>query len=528
MQDMHSEAVRARIQGFMDARGFPKQWSPEEYSGYFDKIFGDNKERQRNYISHILSDERVRLTVGNRVLSAMMASDRTRAVFTTNFDRVVEQAYADVSGRALNAFHLEGPTAALQALNQEEFPLYIKLHGDFRYDSVKNLTDDLIEQNRTLAKTFLACASRFGLIVAGYSGRDESVMAMLREALEQPNPFPNGLFWTEIKGAHVMPAVAELIKRANAKGVLSATIDIDTYDTMLLRLWRNLDNKPADLDAKVRRSTATEVCISMPPAAGARPLIRLNALPVRSLPTAAAIVRTKRPVEWKELKDLERDSGRRVIFTKGTHILAWGSNEDISKALGDNFSATELFNLPAVSDGPEQLYIKGFLEEGLITALARGRPLIPRATRNGGILIANRTARDTSSLASIKSKVGALFGPVPKLMTPATEEHPKPEPLFWAEALRVSLNWRDGSPWLVIDPDVWIWPPRGRELARDFLDGRRRGRFNNRYNELVSAWIDVIFGQRDGAIDLSVSLEGTNAPTFTINSQTAHSWRHKA
>lgn len=528
LQDMHSDAVRTRIQSFMDARGFPEQWSPEEYSGYFDKIFGADKARQRNYLSRILAEDRVRLTVGNRVLAAMLAGDMARAVFTTNFDPVVERAYAEVSGRALQAFHLDGSTAVVQALNQEEFPLYVKLHGDFRYDSIKNLTADLVEQDRQLTTALLACASRFGLVVAGYSGRDKSIMAVLAKAIEQPNAFPAGLFWAEIKGARVLPAVTDLIERAKAKGVTAAVIDIDTYDTLMLRLWRNLENRPADLDAKVRRSTIAGVSIPMPPTRGTRPLLRLNALPVRSLPQQAVTIRTKKAVEWKELKALEREVGRRVIFTKGREVLAWGSDEDIAAALGDNFLGTAPFDLPANPDGPDELYIKGFLEEGLVTALARGRPLIARSTRTGGILIADRNSRDASSLAPVKSKAGGLFGPIPGLMTPATEEFPTPEPLFWAEALRISLSWRNGSPWLVIDPDVWVWPPRGRELARDFLDGRRRGRFNNRYNDLISAWIDAIFGTRTGAVDLSVTLGGTNPPAFTIGSQTAHSWKQTA
>ena len=190
LQDIHNDAVRVRIQSFMDARGFPAQWSAEEYSGYFDKLFGTDKERQRNYLSRVLAEDKVALTVGNRVQAAMLSAGYTRALFTTNFDPVVERAYAEVSGRFLTAYHLEGSHAALQALNQEDYPLYVKLHGDFRYDSVKNLTTDLATQNVQLAKCLLAASGRFGLIVAGYSGRDESVMALIREAMIQPNPFP--------------------------------------------------------------------------------------------------------------------------------------------------------------------------------------------------------------------------------------------------------------------------------------------------------------------------------------------------
>jgi SIR2-like domain len=528
LQDMHNEAVQARIQSYMDARGFPALWSVEEYSGYFDKIFGADKERQRNYLKAILSEDRVRLTVGNRVMAAMLASGHMRALFTTNFDGVVERAFAEVSGRALTTYHLEGSVAALQALNNEGYPLYVKLHGDFRYDSIKNLTTDLLSQDQQLARCMVAAAARFGLIVAGYSGRDESVMALLNQALEQPNAFAAGLFWTAIRGARILPAVADLIAEAQARAIRVGIVEIETFDTLMLRLWRNIENKPAEYDQKVRRSVSAVVNIPVPAAGTARPLLRLNALPIRQLPRQTLRVETSRPVEWPELRDLQRKASRQAVLTKGAQILAWGDADEIGELFGDMLVALAPVDLPDPA-GPDALYVQGFLEEALACALARGRPLIARHHRQGGFLIADRNAPDQSALGPVKAKVGALAGPVPDLMTPATDAHPKREPLFWAEALRVSVTRKSGQWWLLVDPDIWIWPPRGRQLAIDFLEYRKRERFNNLYNDLLSAWIEVLFGKRDGPVTLSFSLSaGGNAasnPTFSVGSQTGFSRR---
>jgi hypothetical protein len=67
-QDMQNDAVRARIQSFMDSRGFPPLWAEDEYTTYFEKIFGDDKERQRAYLRATLAEDHVTLTVGNRVM----------------------------------------------------------------------------------------------------------------------------------------------------------------------------------------------------------------------------------------------------------------------------------------------------------------------------------------------------------------------------------------------------------------------------------------------------------------------------
>ena len=202
-QDLQSSAIRERIQAYMESKGFPEQWADQEYPRYFELIFGEDRERQRKYIRDALSDDKVRLTVGNRVFGALLAGGFSRIAFTTNFDTIVEKAVAEVGSTDLNVFHLEGPTAANNALNNEEYPLYCKIHGDFRYESIRNLPADLVEQNTALGTCFLNASQRFGVIVAGFSGRDDSVMRLFNAVLELPNPFPHGLFWTELKSHEI-------------------------------------------------------------------------------------------------------------------------------------------------------------------------------------------------------------------------------------------------------------------------------------------------------------------------------------
>lgn len=91
--------------------------------------------------------------VGNRVLGAMLSSGLSRIAFTTNFDSIVEKAVAEVSGNSLSAYPIEGSRSAVQALDNEEFPFYCKLHGDFRYDSVKNLAADLAAMPSSLRRS---------------------------------------------------------------------------------------------------------------------------------------------------------------------------------------------------------------------------------------------------------------------------------------------------------------------------------------------------------------------------------------
>src|SRR3984893_14958303 len=159
-QDVQLAAIRTRIQSYMLSKGFPDEGDPGEYTTYFEKVFEQDKERQRQYLIAILSEDKVTLSIGNRVLGALLATGRTRAVFTTNFDTVVERAVAEVAGRSVAAYHLEGAASASRALSNEEYPFYCKLHGDFRHETIRNLRDDLKTQNEDLSKALLTAYCR--------------------------------------------------------------------------------------------------------------------------------------------------------------------------------------------------------------------------------------------------------------------------------------------------------------------------------------------------------------------------------
>ena len=70
------------------------------------------------------------------------------------------------------------------------------------------------------------CSARFGLVVAGYSGRDESVMSTLEEGLAKKKPFPSGLFWLQRDGDRPADRVAGVdFDHAPRTGVNAAWID---------------------------------------------------------------------------------------------------------------------------------------------------------------------------------------------------------------------------------------------------------------------------------------------------------------
>jgi hypothetical protein len=527
-QDVQLNAVRTRIQSYMLSKGFPAEGDAAEYTTYFQKIFGDDKERQRQYLLRVLSEDKVTLSVGNRILGALLAMGQCRAVFTTNFDSVLERAVAEVSGRSLSAYHLESAKSANNALNSEEYPLYCKLHGDFRYDSIKNLKSDLAAQNADLSQCLTNAANRFGFIVAGYSGRDESVMQLMRSVLTTSNPFPHGLYWTIMKSGRVLPAVQQLIDDAKQAGVNAALIEIETFDALMLRLWRNLENKDTTIDAKVRRSQLATVSIPLP-RSGKGLVVGMNAVPITTLPEKCQALAFESPKEWSDLRAATRNTDGELIFTKSDTVLCWGKEALVRSQFTDLVSVLPHDISSKIDDIENNLHIKGFLGEAACRALVRGKPLLTRTTREASYLIADRHCSDLTPFDALQTAVGKLFGEVDGLFTPIDEEHPHPHKVAWAEAVRTSIDIVNGRCWLLLDPDVWIWPNRARKSATAFLDKRRGDRYNNAYNSLLNAWFALLLrdAEPNGEVKISAYEGGTVAetPSFTIHARSAFTRR---
>ena len=526
-QDIQNEIVKDRIQDFMTSRGFPNLWAEHEYPTYFQKIFGDDKERQRNYLKAILSEDNVSLSVGNRVMGGLISSGHIRAVFTTNFDSVIEKAMAQTVGEALSAYHLEGSVSANIALNNEEYPLYVKLHGDFRYESLKNLPKDLETQNEELSQCFINAANRFGFNVIGYSGRDDSTMALFRACLDSNNPFPHGLYWMGIKGAPVHPAVYELLELAQSKGVHADYVEIETFDALMLRLWRNIEDKPLHIDKKIRRGDKSTVFIPLPASGSANPLLRLNALPILSFPKQCLKLIFRSPKTWSDLREVQKEAPGNLIFMKTDAVWCWGLESNVKQAFREELTSVEQVDIPrdlaAVTNRP----IKSFVEKALCMALARGKSLLSRATRNKTFLIANSLTDDNNALHPLTEITGSVSGIVPGVFTPISDEYPQAEQVRWSEAAQVSLDVKDGNLWLTLNPDIWIWPYSAREISVDFMQRRRSDRFNKKFNDLINAWIRIIFGTNELNVEIEVSsyAEGGGAenPSFRFASRTAFS-----
>lgn len=519
--DINNKAIRGKIQAYLDSKGFPAQGSAEEYSFYFDLTFGEDYSSQQKYINRQLTSQNISLNIGHRVLAAFLEMGLTKIVFTTNFDEVIETAFSAVTGKSLAPFHLEGAYAALDALNAERFPIYAKMHGDFRYKSIKNLASDLLNNDKEIQMCFLAASNRYGVIVTGYSGRDANVMSMFSAALDQNNPFPQGLFWTTPRLSDVPDSVSTLIGAARVKGVRAHIIETGTFDIMLSKMWRQLPEKPNNLDLKVRTAKARLVSIPLPPSGEKYPILRTNALAITECPRQCGMVDYAVPMTFQELNDKMNEHRPNAILSYTDRILFWGNTSEIYKILDkEKVNAIEPYNFEdSIASIAQSGIIKSFFEQALARSLCLEKPLLLRRKNKTYYAVVNHEAVNNPLLQPLKDAVG--FKGKPGSITGLVSGLEK---TYWAEALSIKLEERNGTLWLLIRPDIWISPLSLREKATEFLRNKKIYRYNNQSYQLLDAWIRILFGFI-GAQDIQIACftDTDYVPSFRVNTRTAYS-----
>jgi hypothetical protein len=525
--DVGNKAIRARIQGYMDSQGYPPLWDPHEYSFYFNQMFGTDYGAQQRYLKEVLSTGKIASSIGHRVLASLLKMGKTRLIFTTNFDEVVETAYSAVAGASLPVFHLEGSYAAINALNADQFPLYVKLHGDFRYQSVKNLANDLLRNDKELQRCFVAAAARFGLIVSGYSGRDENVISMFKEAIDQNNAFPQGFYWSTPRITDVATGVINLIDYAQAKGVNAKLVQTGTFDEMLSKIWRNTSGKSADLNAKVRSATAKPAAITLPPSGNRYPILRTNALRISRLPEACAAITYEGEIDIGDMRSKLFEVQPDCTLAYTDRILFWGDRANTEKVLDPaRVRAVNTFKLDDLAKFiDESGIIKSFVEEAIAKALIVDKPLLLRRAKRTWYAVVKHDETNSEIFNVLRRTLGfnGGLGNISANIRGLAD-------VYWAEAVSIRVEERNGVLWLLLRPDIWISPLKARQEAAEFLRQRKLKRYNNQSYDLLSAWIGILVGSVGGPRSAElIAHPGSQYPaSFEINTRSAYSRRGTA
>lgn len=487
--DIQIQPIRKKVQEFCDSKGFPYEYEDNEYSFYFDLLFGSNEDDQRRYLVEILSSYKITLSIGHRVLAALMHEGLSKVVYTTNFDKVLENAYSYISGHDLGSYHLEGADACRAALNNNEFPLYVKVHGDFQYKRLANLAEHLLKADDEMRKSFLASTSRFGLIVTGYSGRDKSIMDLLYESLDVTNAFSHGLYWTVLKNSKVNPKVLELIKSAKSKGIEAEIVEVDNFDSLMTRIWRNLPSTPQHLNSKVERASERTVDIPIPKASKNGQLIRFNFIPLTNITSECFTLETEPKLDWIGISDIRKLAKEKIILWIDERVHAWGNLADI-KSFVPGIKKIETTDISEkIHDLNNHKSLQSAVEELICRSLVIRKELLARKNS----IIIGKEHFASESLFKLRTAIGELGGELPKTTIINDDGEPEIRTPVWSHCLHLRVKQVDRNYILILSPEIWIFPAKAKKNHIDFLRRKRSHLKNDKLDQLISAWIETIF-----------------------------------
>lgn len=249
IEDLSDLAVQRRLtQHFGSLAGQPQLDSPEEYAHYFEAAYPHPGDR-RTVIEEFVRQGTP--SYGHVALAALMKLGRCRVVWTANFDRLIEDAAVKMLGSTSRVVvsSLDNAQVGIDAFNAERWPLIVKVHGDFQSSRLKNTVEELREQDSRMRRLLVDSCKRLGLVVMGYSGRDESVMQALREAIDHGRGYPFGLYWFHRPDSTLLPSVTQLVQAASEAGVQAHIVEAFTFDEVLGDVVKQLDKVPLDVSS---------------------------------------------------------------------------------------------------------------------------------------------------------------------------------------------------------------------------------------------------------------------------------------
>jgi tetratricopeptide (TPR) repeat protein len=174
-----------------DVEEWAESVEPEEddfnpYGFWFEQVYPAPGARKK-FIQDTVEDNEP--TVGIVVLASMMNDGYIPLTLTPNFDDLLyDSFYRYLEDKPLLVDH---DAIAPQFRLTEDRPTIIKLHGDYLYDNLQNTADETRELGKNMKDVLSKSMEEYGLVVVGYGGRDDSIMAVLTEE-EIPN---QGLYW---------------------------------------------------------------------------------------------------------------------------------------------------------------------------------------------------------------------------------------------------------------------------------------------------------------------------------------------
>ncbi|WP_057629775.1 SIR2 family protein [Stenotrophomonas terrae] len=302
------EAEVAKLQLTKSSGGW---YNPiREYSSLFEKNF-DLPRQRRIFVETEVSGKSPNL--GYAYLMRLVDKGFLNTIFTTNFDDLVNEAFFQFSEtRPMLCAH-DSSVSSITVTSKR--PKIIKLHGDYLFDDIKSTVRETESLEENTRKKFIEFGREFGLVVAGYSGSDRSIMDVLHYLLRSEDYFKHGIYWCLRKGDEPGDELLKLLWRERVYFV-----EVDGFDEVMASLHNDLvgDSLPIDtsLITKKPKSIIEKFCDNKFLLGSSSELIKRDLEKLRKMNEREEVLGIFRGLKKEETDDtLDRLSDREFVVT---------------------------------------------------------------------------------------------------------------------------------------------------------------------------------------------------------------------
>lgn len=467
--------VQRAIQDWLDYEGtYPELGSDDEYEFYIEKCY-PIKEDRRRYFQSIIENKKP--YIGYQLLILLAEAGVIQSVWTTNFDGLVAKAAQNSALITPIEVGLDSVDRLNRIYKRGEL-LCVSLHGDYRYDALKNTKSELQSQDRKIRSTLIDHLKHSNLIILGYSGRDRSVMSALEQAYSQPGD--GRLYWCGHEEIEPNDAVKRLIQIANGNGRQAYYVSTFGFDDVMYRLSVHcLDQTGAD---KVRElSSEYRVGATMPPfnvdthnvGSIAKSNVFSIELPSEILQFQAPKLRG--PDIWKNVRSLI--AGKNVVAApfKG-QILAFGLVDEVRDVFR-NYIDGEITRTPISTQ--ELSYENGVIVSLLTSALVKSI-----AISNDGINTDGRNLIWDKTISQQERLHGQYYN--------------------IHDGVLLYIRLIKGKPFIILKPTIKCSSKDGQEVPAEVSKELKRlvlqKQYNREFNAALNKWREKIISKKDTRI----------------------------
>ena len=488
LEDQFSElslpGIRAQIQSWLDNQGeYPTNDAPGEYGFYIQRCFPIKDDRRAFFRDRIRA---ARPHIGYQMLCHLAEADIVRSVWSTNFDGLPSRAAAEFDLIPLEV-GIDSQTR-LPRLPRKGELLCVSLHGDYRYDELKNTPEELRTQEEALAKSLIDFTRTTTLVVVGYSGRDASVMKTLEAAYASSGA--GALYWCGFSNPDPPERVVALIRHARANGRQAYYVPTGSFDDQMTRVALHC------LEGQRREAVQRRIFALSPndslgrepfeiPQLGTATLIKSNAFEIECPSEVFQFDLKEWPREkvWNYLR--EKAGNRSLVVVPFRKVLALGTIEEIRNAFGDDIKGP--IERTAINPNEfryEDRAIVSLMQQALVRSMA-GQAGLETDSKN------------------------VLWCP-----TPWRSSRHGTEVYLAHEAVEIYLRRIGGTQYLVLMPTLRVFDRAGKNPSVEIIKAIKQkflsSQYNNIFNKAINKWRERLF--TDGKIQVFEFPSGSASP----------------